>query len=162
MQCYNHPESGAVAACASCGKGVCETCAVEVGGRVYCKQCLAAGLAGVAPGRVGVAAARPTNGAAILSLVLSIIGLLVTVVGCCILPICFAPLGAILGVGGAVAGYVARQQIAESAGAQGGEEMAMVGLVLGVITAIVGVLLFVIFGALFALGILGSILEAAG
>jgi hypothetical protein len=40
--------------------------------------------------------------------------------------------------------------------------MAMVGLVLGVITAIVGVLLFVIFGGLFALGILISIMETAG
>lgn len=49
MQCYNHPELAAVAACAGCGKGVCETCAVEVGGRVYCKQCLAAGTVGVAP-----------------------------------------------------------------------------------------------------------------
>jgi hypothetical protein len=162
MQCYNHPELAAVAACAGCGKGVCESCAVEMEGRVYCKQCLAAPPAGVAPGRVGVAAARPTNGAAILSLVLSIIGLLVTVIGCCIFPICFSPLGAILGVGGAIAGYVARQQIAESAGARGGEEMAMVGLVLGVITAIVGVLLFVIFGGLFALGILISIMETAG
>ncbi|MBU0493009.1 MAG: hypothetical protein KKB13_14280 [Chloroflexi bacterium] len=50
MQCYNHPEQGAVAACASCGKGACETCAVEVGGRIYCKQCLATGVVPVPTG----------------------------------------------------------------------------------------------------------------
>ncbi len=37
MNCYNHPKAGAVGVCSECGKGVCSKCAVEIGGKLYCK-----------------------------------------------------------------------------------------------------------------------------
>jgi hypothetical protein len=37
MNCYVHPEIPAVGVCASCGRGVCEGCAVKLDGRLYCK-----------------------------------------------------------------------------------------------------------------------------
>jgi hypothetical protein len=86
VQCYNHPESGAVAACASCGKGVCETCAVEVGGRVYCKPCLAAGPAGVVPSGAG-GDVRPTTtepATLLLGLLVGVVALVGGIVLCCV------------------------------------------------------------------------------
>lgn len=43
MKCYNHPESDAIGACVSCKKAMCGECAVEVQGRLICRDCLAAG-----------------------------------------------------------------------------------------------------------------------
>jgi len=37
LNCYVHPEVPAVGVCASCGRGVCEACAVKLGGKLYCK-----------------------------------------------------------------------------------------------------------------------------
>jgi len=37
MKCYNHPKADAVGVCSLCGKGVCSKCAVEIGGKLYCK-----------------------------------------------------------------------------------------------------------------------------
>ncbi len=41
MQCYKHPEAEAVGACTTCGKAVCEACAIDVGGKIQCRDCLA-------------------------------------------------------------------------------------------------------------------------
>lgn len=40
MECHNHPDREAVANCSFCGKAVCPECSVEIGGNVYCKDCL--------------------------------------------------------------------------------------------------------------------------
>jgi len=40
MKCYIHPEIEAVAACTTCGKALCESCAIDVEGRISCRQCL--------------------------------------------------------------------------------------------------------------------------
>ena len=37
MECYNHRKTEAVGVCSQCGKGVCSKCAVEIGGKLYCK-----------------------------------------------------------------------------------------------------------------------------
>src|ERR687886_1007892 len=42
--CFDHPSSKAVAACAQCGRFVCQLCAVEIKGSTYCPSCVAAGL----------------------------------------------------------------------------------------------------------------------
>ena len=34
MQCYKHPDVEAVGACTTCGKPVCEACAIDVGGKI--------------------------------------------------------------------------------------------------------------------------------
>ena len=40
MECHNHPDREAVANCAFCGKAVCPECSVEIGGNIYCKDCI--------------------------------------------------------------------------------------------------------------------------
>lgn len=40
MKCYNHSNADAVAICKSCGKAICQECAVDVGKGIACKdQC---------------------------------------------------------------------------------------------------------------------------
>ena len=41
MNCYLHSDRPTVAACSSCGNLICGECDVNVGGRHYCKTCLA-------------------------------------------------------------------------------------------------------------------------
>ncbi|MGD2177434.1 MAG: hypothetical protein PVG71_06375 [Anaerolineae bacterium] len=45
MECYIHPDADAVGTCTSCGRGICSECAVEVQGKLKCRECLAAGKA---------------------------------------------------------------------------------------------------------------------
>jgi hypothetical protein len=66
---------------------------------------------------IAIAAAPPTNNLAVLSLVASIIGWLAVPV-----------LGHIVGV---VLGHMARNEIARSAGTQGGDGLALAGLIVG-------------------------------
>jgi hypothetical protein len=40
MNCVNHDQAAAVAACAVCGRPLCTECAIHVQGRVTCKPCL--------------------------------------------------------------------------------------------------------------------------
>ncbi len=40
MKCARHPESEAVFTCAGCGAGLCDECAVRLGGEAWCKVCL--------------------------------------------------------------------------------------------------------------------------
>jgi hypothetical protein len=40
MECANHPETGAVGTCSSCGKAICEGCRSEVDEKNYCPNCL--------------------------------------------------------------------------------------------------------------------------
>lgn len=42
MRCYKHSERDGVYTCSHCGEWMCEDCAVEVKGRVICKNCVAA------------------------------------------------------------------------------------------------------------------------
>jgi hypothetical protein len=37
MNCYNHPDRDAQAACVYCGKLFCQECILEVNGKMYCK-----------------------------------------------------------------------------------------------------------------------------
>lgn len=37
MNCFNHPEKDAQAACVYCGKLFCQDCLIEVNGKMYCK-----------------------------------------------------------------------------------------------------------------------------
>jgi len=41
--CFDHPNKKAVAACSQCGRFVCQLCAVEFGGDVWCPSCVTAG-----------------------------------------------------------------------------------------------------------------------
>ena len=37
MRCYVHQTTDAVGVCHECGQGVCDACAVRIGGKLYCK-----------------------------------------------------------------------------------------------------------------------------
>ena len=41
MTCANHPQTESVAYCGHCGRALCAECKREVGGMLYCEQCLA-------------------------------------------------------------------------------------------------------------------------
>lgn len=41
MKCYKHPNVDAIATCVTCGKPICDECAVEVGDKVMCRDCVA-------------------------------------------------------------------------------------------------------------------------
>ena len=43
MKCYVHPEAEAIGACPKCGRAICRECAVEVQGKLICRNCLASG-----------------------------------------------------------------------------------------------------------------------
>lgn len=38
LKCYVHHDSDAVGVCSECGQGVCDVCAVRIGGKLYCKE----------------------------------------------------------------------------------------------------------------------------
>lgn len=38
MQCFNHPESDAIGPCKSCNKGLCQSCAADLGHGLACKD----------------------------------------------------------------------------------------------------------------------------
>jgi hypothetical protein len=40
MKCYYHPEKDAVAICKECNKPLCEECAHEINGKIYCEECI--------------------------------------------------------------------------------------------------------------------------
>jgi hypothetical protein len=56
MNCANHPETGAVAYCRTCGKPLCADCTRDVKGVIYCENCLAERLQGVQPAALPPAA----------------------------------------------------------------------------------------------------------
>ena len=43
MKCYVHPDVDPIGTCTSCGRGICSDCAVEVQGKLVCRDCLAKG-----------------------------------------------------------------------------------------------------------------------
>jgi len=45
MKCYLHPDVDSIGTCTSCGKAICSECAVEVQGKLMCRDCLATGKA---------------------------------------------------------------------------------------------------------------------
>ncbi len=41
MECYIHSGVDPIGACTSCGRNICDECAVDVQGRIVCRNCLA-------------------------------------------------------------------------------------------------------------------------
>ena len=59
MNCAIHPEVAGTAYCRTCGKSLCEECKRDVRGVIYCEECIAARLAGTAPGVTAPGAGNP-------------------------------------------------------------------------------------------------------
>ena len=51
--CFDHPGKRAVAACSQCGRFVCQLCAVEFKGAVWCPSCFTAGEYQAQPASAG-------------------------------------------------------------------------------------------------------------
>ena len=54
MNCAYHPQTAAVAYCRTCGKALCQSCARNVRGVVYCEDCLASRVEGQPAAAAGV------------------------------------------------------------------------------------------------------------
>ena len=109
MKCYRHPEIEAIATCTRCGKAICQTCAVDVGGKLLCQQCLSS------PNLQQIS--KPTNTLAIVSLILGVLGL------------CF---GLLCAVPAAITGHLAIKQITENPD-QEGLQYANIGKWMGIV-----------------------------
>jgi len=68
MKCYVHADVEAIGACTACGRAICSACAVDVGGRLTCRTCLAAGRSGTG--------AKDPNTAYLIELIGGFFGLL--------------------------------------------------------------------------------------
>lgn len=122
MKCYYHPEIEAVATCTVCGKAICQTCSVDVAGRITCQHCLSAGNVN----RLQTQPSKPSNPLAIVSLILGILGL------------CG---GLFFSIPAWIIGNIAKKQISENPN-QEGLQLANAGKTLGMVfTIIYGVLL---------------------
>jgi len=64
MKCANHPLNEANAYCGQCGRALCNDCKREVGGMIYCENCLATRLQSPLPPWGGVGTG-PTPGVAL-------------------------------------------------------------------------------------------------
>ncbi|TKJ28914.1 MAG: hypothetical protein CEE40_10340 [Chloroflexi bacterium B3_Chlor] len=140
MNCYTHPDTDAVATCTECGKALCGTCAIDVAGKICCRECLESRRSARS---VPTLERPPMNPLALASLALGIVefgGILF----CC----CHFMIGGawmlVFGIPAAIMGWVARGQIAQSGGEQRGEEFALAGLALGAGGTVVGIILIVV------------------
>jgi hypothetical protein len=117
MNCYFHPDREAVGNCRGCGKAVCTECNKPTQSGFYCPQCVQNGV----PFQASIA----TSPMAIVSLVLSVIGIPLTFCYGC---------GLIFSIAGVVVGLIARHEIGQSGGRQGGSGMALAGIIIGLAT----------------------------
>jgi TM2 domain-containing membrane protein YozV len=70
MKCYNHPTVDPVGTCVSCGRAICAQCAVEVNGKLQCRECLATGVSRTS------ASEKDPNTALLIEIVGGVFGLL--------------------------------------------------------------------------------------
>jgi len=117
MKCYYHPEVEAAATCVVCGKAICQTCSVDVAGRITCQPCLSKGTAT----RLQTQPSRPSNPLAIVSLILGVLGL------------CG---GVFFSIPAWIVGHMAQKQVLENPN-QAGLQLASAGKMLGMVMTIV-------------------------
>lgn len=168
MQCHYHPDTEAVATCPQCGKPICRSCAVDVGGKITCQNCLA-----TVPTQAPVAPSNPNNRMALWSMIVGlaswllnflmlcfnfVIGPLIGVATMglgllCVIPIgligILSPIGWVVSI---ILGHIAIRQLKEGDGTEGGRGMALTGLISGYIgvglmaLSCLAAILFAVFG----------------
>ena len=119
MKCFTHSDVEAIATCATCGKAICQVCAVDVGGKMVCQQCVASGSAN----QLMRPPVKETNMLALASLGCSIIDIMFCLCSPALLPL--------FGIPAAIMGYVARKQLLRADNTKKGHELAMIGMILG-------------------------------
>jgi hypothetical protein len=126
MKCYYHPDTDAVAACTNCGKAICQSCSVNVSGKLICQTCLSSGAA-TSYRSQSIQPAKTTNTLAIVSLVLGIMGLC----------------GSFLfSIPAWITGHMALKQFTENP-EQEGQGMAKAGRILGIVGTVLWILFIV-------------------
>ena len=140
MKCYNHPEEDAIGTCTSCGKAICQSCSVNIAGKLVCQSCLSSGNA---PNLQKTS--KPYNPLSIVSIILGIIGL----ISC----LCYGLGGILFGIPAAIIGYIAKKQLMNSKTNQEGLQLANVGFWLGISEAALSLaawlFIFIFYGAVF-------------
>jgi Domain of unknown function (DUF4190) len=134
MNCYIHPELEATGTCVGCGKFIGAECTTTISDKNYCPQCVAKG--------VPYQTSTSTNALAIISLIFGIVSI----------PTAFCyGCGIIFAIVAIITGLIARSQIKQSGGRQGGDGLALAGLIIGALVAalaIIGVLCYGVFMAI--------------
>jgi hypothetical protein len=69
MNCYIHNDRPAVGTCTSCGRPICSECAIEMNGKLVCRECLSSGKA-------SASSSKDVNTAFLLELVGGFLGFL--------------------------------------------------------------------------------------
>jgi hypothetical protein len=129
MNCYIHPDREATGTCVGCGKFICAECTTAAMDKNYCPQCVARGIP--------YQSTSSTNALAIISLIFGIVAIPTSFCYGC---------GIIFAIVAIITGFIARSQIKQSAGRQGGDGMALAGLIIGAIVAalaVIGILCYV-------------------
>ena len=78
----------------------------------------------------------PTNSLALISMIAGIVGLL-GLLACCCSPAITGAWFLALGIPAAITGWIGRNQVMQSGGQQGGEDMALAGLIMGIAEVII-------------------------
>jgi hypothetical protein len=141
--CYIHPDREATGTCVGCGKFICGECTTAVMDKNYCPQCIAKGIP--------YQNTTSTNTLAIISLVFGIISI---PTACCY------GCGVIFAIVAIITGLIARSQIKQSAGRQGGGGLALAGVIIGAIVAALAVIGGLCYAVSMIIGLLSS--SAAG
>jgi len=144
MKCYAHPEVEAQATCTHCGRAICSACAVNVGGKFVCRDCVAAQVMIAPP-----APTSETNVLAVVSLLLGVLGLLACA--------CAGSFGGLpVGAAAAVVGYLARQQIAKQPSSGSSKTLATIGIGLGIAEAILSLVVLLALGSVSLLSLVSQ------
>ena len=152
MESQCHPGAEAVGTCSTCGQAVCRDCAVNVGGALVCRQCLA-----VRSLLTSSAAATDSTGSAmaIISLLLALLGAFAC--------LCAGSVGGFsFGVPAMVLGYLARRRSRERGPSGQDEALATVGLALGAAEVVLSILIVVCIGTMYTSSLIASWFRQGG
>lgn len=141
MNCYYHPELDANATCKTCGKALCNDCAVQFGNIIKCRECI----------NIKLKNPEEKNILAVISMIVAIMGL----VGC----LCGGGIGGIIfGLPASVTGLIARNQIKKNPTAESSLTYANIGFFLGLVELIISILLIILIGGLWGTAFLSTLL----
>ncbi|MCJ7696430.1 MAG: DUF4190 domain-containing protein [Anaerolineaceae bacterium] len=84
------------------------------------------------------------NTLGLIGMIAGIVAVVSLLAGCCVLPVVGQVFAIIFGLAALIMGFIARKQIKESDGEQGGSGMALAALIMGGAALVIGVLLAIL------------------